>query len=56
MFDLSHAPMNKVSICPNGTTLYTEKSQALKMLEPHFYLLYSIMAGSKIIAGFQPKV
>ena len=24
---------------------------ASKMIEPHFYLLYSIMTGSKIIAG-----
>ena len=27
-----------------------------KMTETHFYRLYSIMTGSKIIAGSQPKV
>ena len=45
----------KYSANPNGSTLYTEKSQTLKMIETHFYRLYSIMTGSKIIAGSPSK-
>ena len=36
---------------PNGATLYTEKSQTFKMIDTHFYRLYFIMTGFKIIAG-----
>ena len=42
----------KYSTNPNGSTLYTEKSQRSKMIEAHFYRLYSIMTGFKIIAGY----
>ena len=44
------------SACPNGLALYTEKSQTIKMIEAHFYCLYSKMTGSKIIAGSESKV
>ena len=37
----------KYSANPEGSTLYTEKSQTSKMFETHFYRLYSIMTGSK---------
>ena len=46
----------KYSTNLNGATLYTEKSHTLKMIETHFYRLYSIMTGSKIIAGSPSKV
>ena len=53
----------KYSANPNGSTLYTEKSQPSilkshkrsKMIETHFYRLYSIMTHSKIIAGSPSK-
>ena len=45
----------KYSAKPNGATLYTEKSQTFKNDRTHFYRLYSIMAGSKIIAGSPSK-
>ena len=45
----------KYSANPNGSTLYTEKSQTFKMIETHFYRLYSIMTGSQIIAGSPSK-
>ena len=46
----------KYSANPNGSTLYTEKSQTLKMIETHFYRLHSVMTGSKIIAGSPSKM
>ena len=54
MFDLSHASIIKYSTGPNSATLYTEMSHS-KMIETHFYHLYSIITGSKIIAGPQLK-
>ena len=49
------------STCPNGVTLYTEKSQTMnekKKIETHSIVLflYSIMTGSKINVGSQSKV
>ena len=48
--------MFKYSTNSNSATLYTEKSQTLKMIETHFYRLDSIMTDSKIIAGSPSKV
>ena len=46
----------KYSTTPNGATIYTEKSHTFKMIETHFYRLYSIMTGFKIIADSPSKV
>ena len=54
MFDLSHASMIKVQYMSKPFILKSHKHS--KMIETHFYRLYSIMAGSKIIAGSPPKV
>ena len=40
----------------SGASLHTKKSQTFKMIETHFYRLYSITAGSKIIAESPSKV
>ena len=56
MFGLSHASMIKVQYISKWSALYTEKSQTLKMIETHFYRLYSVMTGSKIITGSQLNV
>ena len=48
--------MFKYRTNPNGATLYTEKSQTIKMIETHFYCFYPIMTGSKIISGYPSKV
>ena len=45
----------KYSTNPNGSTLYTESHKRSKMIETHFYRLYSIMTGSKIFAGSPSK-
>ena len=37
-------------------TLYSESHKRSKMIEAHFYRLYSIMIGSKIIAVSPSKV
>ena len=57
MFDLSYASMIKVQYMSKWCNpLYWKGHKHSKMIETHFYRVHSIMAGSKIIAGSQPKV
>ena len=56
MYDLSHALMIKVHYMSKWSNpLYWKVTSIQKWLKPIFIILYSIMAGSKIIAGSQPK-
>ena len=55
LFDLSHASMIKVHVQMMQPSILKSHKHS-KMIETNFYRLYSIMIGSKIIAGSQSKV
>ena len=46
----------KYSKVPNDVTLYTKIRKHLKSIKPHFFGLYTLMTGSKIIAGSRSQV
>ena len=56
MFDLSHASIKSTVHVQMVQPSILQSHKHSKMIETHFYRLYSIMAGFKIIAGSQPKV